>query len=91
VRAAPDWVCATLSPSTASRDLGHKRRYYHLAHVGHYWVVDPERQLLEVFRWREQGYELAVSASAGETIGVEPFDTVSLDLADLFGHPPSQA
>ncbi|MCG8421700.1 MAG: Uma2 family endonuclease [Proteobacteria bacterium] len=30
-RVAPDWVCEILSPSTASRDLGTKKRNYHLS------------------------------------------------------------
>ena len=90
VRTAPDWVCEILSASTASRDLGYKRRNYHQAGVGHYWVVDPERQLLQVFRWRQDGYALALSARAGETVGVEPFDAISLDLSDLFGRAPGE-
>lgn len=88
VRVAPDWVCEILSPSTASRDLGHKQRNYHLARVGHYWVVDPDHQLLEVFRWREAGYELAMAAAVGDTVGGEPFDAISLDLSDIFGRTP---
>lgn len=85
VRTAPDWVCEILSPSTASRDLGHKQRNYHLARVRHYWVVDPGRQMLKVFRWREDCYELTMAARVGETVGIEPFDAISLDLSDIFG------
>jgi Uma2 family endonuclease len=88
VRVAPDWVCEILSPSTASRDLGHKQRNYHLARVGHYWVVDPDQQSLTVFRWREASYEVAMSARVGDTVGVEPFDAISLDLSNIFGRAP---
>jgi Uma2 family endonuclease len=38
-----------LSPSTASRDRGSKRRIYQQAGVSEYWVVDPAARLIE--RW----------------------------------------
>ncbi len=90
VRIAPDWVCEVLSPSTTGRDLGHKRRSYHLARVGHYWVVEPTSQTLTVYRWQEAGYLLAMSASAGEMARVEPFDVIELDIGDMFGLPPRE-
>ena len=38
-----------LSPSTAARDRGAKRRIYQRAGVAEYWVVDPDARLIE--RW----------------------------------------
>jgi Uma2 family endonuclease len=38
-----------LSPGTASRDRGAKRRIYQRAGVAEYWVVDPDARLIE--RW----------------------------------------
>ena len=38
-----------LSPGTASRDRGVKRRIYQRAGVAEYWVVDPDARLIE--RW----------------------------------------
>lgn len=38
-----------LSPNTASRDRGSKRRVYQRAGVGEYWLVDPAARLVE--RW----------------------------------------
>ena len=38
-----------LSPSTASRDRGVKRRIYQQAGVGEYWIVDLDARLIE--RW----------------------------------------
>ncbi len=38
-----------LSPSTAARDRGKKRRIYQLAGVGEYWIVDLDARLIE--RW----------------------------------------
>lgn len=84
VRMAPDWVCEVLSPSTTGRDLGHKQRTYHRSRVGYYWVVDPVEHVLSVYRWQEDGYLLALVASAGERVRAEPFDTVEIDIAYLF-------
>jgi Uma2 family endonuclease len=39
-----------LSPSTASRDRGSKRRIYQRAGVAEYWIVDLDARLVE--RWR---------------------------------------
>ncbi len=38
-----------LSPATAPRDRGAKRRIYQAAGVGEYWIVDPDARLVE--RW----------------------------------------
>lgn len=90
VRVAPNWVCEILSPSTASRDLGHKLQTYHLARVGHYWVAEPFNQTLTVYRWHEAGYVVAMSAGAGERVRLEPFEAVELDLDDIFGVSPAR-
>jgi Uma2 family endonuclease len=39
-----------LSPATAKRDRGAKRRLYQRAGVAQYWIVDLDAQLIE--RWR---------------------------------------
>jgi Uma2 family endonuclease len=39
-----------LSPTTASRDRGRKRRIYQRAGVAEYWIVDVDARILE--RWR---------------------------------------
>ncbi len=38
-----------LSPSTAARDRGAKRRIYQAAGIAEYWIVDPDARLIE--RW----------------------------------------
>lgn len=87
VRMPPDWVCEILSPSTAGRDLDHKWRKYHLARVGHYWVVEPIEQTLTVYRWQEAEYFLAMAAIPGDVVRVEPFEGIELDIGDIFGLP----
>ncbi len=46
----PVLAVEVLSPSTAARDRGAKRRIYQRAGVGEYWIVDLDARLVE--RWR---------------------------------------
>jgi len=45
----PVLAIEVLSPTTAPRDRGAKRRIYQAAGVGEYWIVDPDARLVE--RW----------------------------------------
>lgn len=85
VRIAPDWVCEVLSPTTAARDLHVKRRSYHRARVGHYWVVDPLNLTLSVLRWRDDEYALILAARPGALVRAEPFEEIAIDVASLLG------
>lgn len=89
VRIRPDWVCEILSPSTARRDQVSKQRTFHRCGVGHYWIVDPERELLTVQRWSADGYLVVLTAGKGETVRAEPFDAVELVVGELFGDDPA--
>jgi Uma2 family endonuclease len=90
VRARPDWVCEILSPSNARQDLQTKLGAYHQFRVPHYWIVDPERQLLTVYRWREEGYLLALTAGRGDRARAEPFEAIGLQVGLLFGDDPEE-
>jgi Uma2 family endonuclease len=85
----PDWVCEILSPSTARRDQVTKQRTFHRCGVGHYWIVDPEREVLVVQRWSADGYLVVLTAGKGETVRAEPFDAVELVVGELFGDDPA--
>jgi Uma2 family endonuclease len=80
----PDWLCEVLSESTAALDRGRKRRIYAREGVRHLWFVDPEQQLLEVFRL-DDGYWLLVDTfEASATIRAEPFEAIELELGRLW-------
>jgi Uma2 family endonuclease len=81
----PDWVCEVLSRSHARSDLVKKMRGYHRAGVPHYWIVDPDRETLTVYRWTVDGYLAALLAEPGEHVRAEPFGEVELDVGALFG------
>lgn len=85
VRVRPDWVCEILSPRHERHDLIDKPRVLHAAEVPHYWILDPEEQLLLVHRWSPEGYTVIQRAAAGELLRAEPFESLELSVASLFG------
>jgi Uma2 family endonuclease len=85
VKERPDWVCEILSPSTARYDVVQKRRTLHAHGVPHYWILDPEREMLTVLRHAEPGYIHVLDAAAGEVVRAEPFDAVEISVSELLG------
>lgn len=85
IRIRPDWVCEILSASNALNDLGIKLAAYHRTGVPHYWIVDPERETLTVYRSSGDGYVVVLSAGRGHTVHAEPFEELPLLIDDLFG------
>ena len=49
VEGAPDFVVEVLSPSTARRDKGYKKRVYERCGVREYWIVDPIARSIEQY------------------------------------------
>ena len=51
---APDLVMEILSPSTAGRDRSIKLRLYERQGVREYWIVDPDENVVDVWRFGEE-------------------------------------
>ncbi len=64
---APDFIAEVLSPSTAKNDKsgGIKFRDYESHGVQEYWVIDPEKQVVEQYVLEEGEYALRLKASEG--------------------------
>lgn len=81
---APDWVCEVLSPSTETEDRGEKVPLYAKHGVAHVWLVDPDSQLLEVFRLDGATFRLVGTFIREAVVRAEPFDAFELRLGDLW-------
>ncbi len=82
IRGAPNLVVEILSPATEARDRGYKRTLYARHGVKEYWLVDPEKQTLEMYTLTPKGLERVASYQRGQTarsplLGLEfPVDQV---------------
>ena len=86
----PDWICEILSTNERN-DLIRKKRVYHRHQVQHYWIIDPERETLMVYRWGQDGYVERLVAERGEEVCAEPFDAIPLQVGVLFGDDEDDA
>jgi len=62
----PDFIAEVLSDSTQKRDRGEKFRDYEAHGVDEYWIIDPNREILEQYCRRRGRYELALKSGTGE-------------------------
>jgi Uma2 family endonuclease len=65
IEGAPDLVVEILSPSTALRDMNHKRRAHEVAGVLEYLIVNPDELLLRFVNGR---YEDATNVEWGAVV-----------------------
>ena len=87
VHGAPDLVVEILSPSTRKVDEAVKRRLYERVDVKEYWIVDPELEIVKVYRRAEDGTSPRVAELARETgdaLVTPLLSGFSMPLAELF-------
>jgi Uma2 family endonuclease len=63
---SPDFVVEVLSDSTDKNDREIKFQDYAAHGVAEYWIVDPEKQIVEQYVLENERYELSVKAKDGE-------------------------
>ena len=84
VDAAPDLVVEVLSPSTFYKDLRKKMAAYSQFGVQEYWIVDPEKQGIEVHTRSGKELQLARSFSLKETLESELLPGFELRVKSIF-------
>jgi Uma2 family endonuclease len=65
VEGPADLVVEVVSPGSGPRDRGDKFYEYEAAGIPEYWIADPEREQLEVYRLTEDRYESAFMGAKG--------------------------
>lgn len=85
---SPALVVEVLSPSTRRTDERPKRQLFERAGVREYWIVDPELDLIKVFRRADDGTLPRVSeltADAKDTLASPLIPGLEIALDHLFG------
>ncbi|HSM08720.1 MAG TPA: Uma2 family endonuclease [Gemmatimonadota bacterium] len=78
----PDVVIEILSPGTARRDRGIKLRLYERQRVPEYWIVDPENDAIDVWRFELEPRHERFTASLPVRLGDESIG--DMDLTRIF-------
>ncbi|HWW62094.1 MAG TPA: Uma2 family endonuclease [Thermoanaerobaculia bacterium] len=85
----PDWVCEILSPSTSRVDRSKKMPIYANHGVTFAWLIDPIEQTFEVRRLENGSWLIVATYGGDDKVRAEPFELVEIDLASIWGPPPS--
>ena len=81
---APDWVCETLSPSTARIDRTRKLAIYAREGVRHVWLVDPLARTVEVLALDGTRWIVAENHGGADVVRAAPFAAIEIALARLW-------
>jgi Uma2 family endonuclease len=86
VQGAPELVIEIGSPSTRQRDETIKRHLYERSGVSEYWVVDPDIDVVRVYRRTSERFDRAIELSreAGEVLTTPLLAGLELPLARIF-------
>jgi Uma2 family endonuclease len=86
VTGAPDIVVEIGSPSTRKRDETIKRRLYERSGVSEYWVVDPDLDVVRVYRNRDGRFDRPVElrADAGDVLASPHLDGLEMPVGRIF-------
>ncbi|MBI2603770.1 MAG: Uma2 family endonuclease [Deltaproteobacteria bacterium] len=88
VRSKPTWVCEILSPSNWYNDMNHKREMLEKHKVPYYWIVDPEKEMIQIFYLEESAKHYRILKIFGREDGearLAPFNEMTINLKTLFG------
>ena len=86
VTGPPDIVVEIGSPSTRKRDKTTKRRLYERSGVSEYWIVDPERDVVRVYRNRDGQFErpIELRASVDDVLTTPHLEGLEMAVPKIF-------
>jgi len=86
VYGAPDFILEVLSPSTKRKDMIIKLNKYQSAGVKEYWMIDPDKQKLMVYKLEQEEYFPEIygfDQTVAITVMEEPCE---IDLQDMYDY-----
>jgi Uma2 family endonuclease len=86
VQGAPDLVVEILSPSTRRTDERIKLKRYEQFDVREYWIVDPDLEIVKVYRRGAKGLERVaeLAQEAGDALTSPLLPGLAIPLAKIF-------
>jgi Uma2 family endonuclease len=82
LKGAPDLIVEILSPSTAARERDLKRRLYQRQGVAEYWIVDPDANAVDLWRFGDEPRSERFVDALPVRLGTEYLGEI--DLAGVF-------
>ena len=84
VEGAPTLVIEILSPTTHRTDRETKAQLYAKYSVPHYWLIDPDQQVLEAYELSGDQYNLVTKAQDADLFTPSVFPGLSIQISDLW-------
>ena len=86
VTGAPDIVVEIGSPATRKRDETIKRRLYERSGVAEYWVIDPDLEVVRVYRNQDGrfGRPVELRAESGDVLATPHLEGLEIELTRIF-------
>lgn len=78
---APDWVIEIVSPSSKKMDYVRKSTLYQETGVREYWIVDPKKEMVTIYKAEQ--WDLPVCHSFSERIQVGIYNDLYLDFIEF--------
>jgi Uma2 family endonuclease len=85
VQGAPDLMIEILSASTRRADEGVKRAMYERYGVAEYWLVDPQRRTVRVFRRAGAAFGPPAELSTGHVLATPLLPGLEIPVREIFG------
>lgn len=82
---APDFVIEVLSKSSSKRDSVIKLNKYMTAGVREYWLIDPKRQKVLVYRFQKEEYPVIYGFDSQVPVGIWD-DGFAVDFREVYEH-----
>lgn len=84
IRHAPDLAIEVLSPSTAPMDRGKKMQMFARHSVSEYWIVDPIREVIEIYALVGDSYLLAQTVATTDQLRSALLPDLTFPTASIF-------